>query len=42
MKSLDIAISKGDADISAIALAILGREHSKDFFGAVNKISGLR
>lgn len=42
MKSLNIAIAKGDADISAIALAILGREHSKDFFGAMNKIAGLR
>lgn len=42
MKSLDIAISKGDSDISAIALTILGNEYSKDFFGMMNKISGLR
>lgn len=42
MKSLDIAIAKGDAEISAIALAILGNEYAKDFFGTMNKISGLR
>lgn len=42
MKSLDIAIAKGDAEISAIALAILNKEYSKDFFGMQNKILGLR
>ena len=42
MKSLDIAIAKGDSDISAIALTIIGNEYSKDFLGMMNKISGLR
>ena len=42
MKSLDIAIEKGDAEISAIALAIIGKEYSKDFLGMMNKITGLR
>ena len=42
MKSLDIAIAKGDSDISAIALAIISKEYSKDFLGMMNKITGLR
>lgn len=42
MKSLDIAIAKGDSDISAIALTMIGKEYSKDFLGMMNKISGLR
>lgn len=42
MKTLDIAISKGDSEISAIALTIIGNEYSKDFLGMMNKISGLR
>lgn len=38
IKSLDIAIEKGDSEISAIALTIIGREYSKDFLGMINKI----
>ena len=38
MSALDIAINKGDADISELALAMLGSEYTKDFFGMINKL----
>ena len=38
IEALDQAIEYGDEEIAAIALSILGKEYSKDFFGMINKI----
>ena len=41
MKALDSAINLGDDKIAEIALSILGKEYSKDFFGMMNKVGGV-
>ena len=42
MSALDKAIDLGNPDVAEIALAIIGKEYSRDFFGMMNKISGVR
>ena len=42
MTALDRAIALGDENVAAVALAIIGDERSKDFFGMMNRIGGIR
>ena len=42
MTALDKAIELGDERIAQIALAIIDGEYSKDFFGMMNRIGGIR
>lgn len=41
LTALDKAIALGDENIAEIALTIINKEYSKDFFGMMNKIGGL-
>lgn len=40
MTALDRAISQGDENVADIALAIIDKEYSEDFFGMMNKTGG--
>ena len=42
MTALDRAIDLGDENVAKIALAIIGDEYSKNFFGMMNKLGGIR
>lgn len=41
MTALDRAIELGDEKVADLALAIIGDEYSKDFFGMMNKVGGI-
>lgn len=41
MTALDKAIELGDEKVADLALAIIGDEYSKDFFGMMNKVGGI-
>ena len=42
MFTLDKAIKLGNSNVAEIALSIIGKEYSRDFFGMMNKISGVK
>lgn len=42
MTALDRAIALGDENVARIALALVDDEYSKDFFGMMNRIGGIR
>ena len=42
MTALDRAIDLGDENVADIALTIIDDEHSKDFFGMMNRIGGIK
>ena len=42
MTALDRAIALGDENVARIALVIVDAEYSKDFFGMMNQIGGIR